>query len=203
MKIIALSSTLNMNVICPFESVTPSSISTNSSSFIFPAFTGVFLAGLPFGKVTSSCRNEKKIIKKQRHEPTPADNVETTSMKRHDIASTLIQRCINVLCPLGQVRNNEQQRKSLILPISTSTEDSDQLVHLRRLKRTPCGHTGLKQRRFNIGIKHGFSCINIHQIPWDVLKIEAESHGFQHLPRDLENVNALKKYVRSLLWHTN
>ena len=27
---------------------------------------------------------------------------------------------------------------------------------------------------FNIGIKHGFSCINIRQVPWEVLKTEAE-----------------------------
>ena len=38
-----------------------------------------------------------------------------------------------------------------------------------------------------IGIKYGFSCINIHQVPWEVC--------FQHLPRDLANVNALKKHV--------
>ena len=45
---------------------------------------------------------------------------------------------------------------------------------------------------FNIGIKHGFSCINIRQVPWEVLKTDAEGHGFQHLPRDLANVNDLK-----------
>ena len=44
----------------------------------------------------------------------------------------------------------------------------------------------------NIGIKHGFSCINIRQVPWEVLKTKAEGRGFQHLPRDLANVNALK-----------
>ena len=54
-----------------------------------------------------------------------------------------------------------------------------------------------------IGIKHGFSCINIRQVPWEVLKTEAEGRGFQHLPRDLANVNALKKHVRSLLLHKN
>ena len=32
--------------------------------------------------------------------------------------------------------------------------------------------------RYNIGIKHGFSCINIHQVPWEVLKIEAEGAVF-------------------------
>ena len=44
-----------------------------------------------------------------------------------------------------------------------------------------------------IGVKHGFSCINIRQVTWEVLKTEAEGRGFQHLPRDLANVNALKK----------
>ena len=53
----------------------------------------------------------------------------------------------------------------------------------------------------NIGIKHGFSCINIRQVPWEVLKTEAEDRGFQHLPRDLANINALKNHVRSLLLH--
>ena len=55
----------------------------------------------------------------------------------------------------------------------------------------------------NIGIKHGFSCINIRQVPWEVLKTEAEGRGFQHLPRDLANINALKNHVRSLLLHKN
>ena len=45
---------------------------------------------------------------------------------------------------------------------------------------------------FNIGIKHGFSSINIRQVPWEVLKTEAGGRGFQHLQRDLANVNALK-----------
>ena len=53
----------------------------------------------------------------------------------------------------------------------------------------------------NIEIKHSFSCINIHQVPWEVLKTEAEGRGFQHLPRDLANVNILKKHVWSLLLH--
>ena len=52
-----------------------------------------------------------------------------------------------------------------------------------------------------IGIRHGFSCINIHQVPWEVLKTEAEGHGFQHLLRDLANVNALKNHVPLLLLH--
>ena len=53
----------------------------------------------------------------------------------------------------------------------------------------------------NIGIKHVFSFINIHQVPWEVLKTEAEGRGFQHLPKYLANVNALKKHVGSLLLH--
>ena len=52
-----------------------------------------------------------------------------------------------------------------------------------------------------IRIKHGFSCIKIRQIPWEVLKTEAEGRGFQHLPRDMANVNAFKNHVRSLLLH--
>ena len=54
-----------------------------------------------------------------------------------------------------------------------------------------------------IGIKLGFSCINIRQVPWEVLKTEAKGLGFQHFPRDLVNVNALKNHVRSLLLHKN
>ena len=53
-----------------------------------------------------------------------------------------------------------------------------------------------------IGIKHDFSCMNIRQVPWEVLKTEA-GRGFQHLSRNLANVNALKNHVRSLLLHKN
>ena len=61
----------------------------------------------------------------------------------------------------------------------------------------------LIERYFNTGFKHGFSCINIRQVPWEVLKTVAEGRGFQHLPRDLANVNALKNHVRSLLLRKN
>ena len=37
-----------------------------------------------------------------------------------------------------------------------------------------------------------FQCINIRQVPWEVLKTVAFSLGFQQLPRDLANVNAWK-----------
>ena len=35
-----------------------------------------------------------------------------------------------------------------------------------------------------------FQCINIRKVPWEVLKTAASGLGFQHLPRDLANVNA-------------
>ena len=41
-----------------------------------------------------------------------------------------------------------------------------------------------------IGIKHGVSCINNRQVPWEVLKTAAFGGGFQHFLRDLANVNA-------------
>ena len=41
-----------------------------------------------------------------------------------------------------------------------------------------------------IAIKHGFQCINIHQVPWEVLKTAAYGFGFQHLPWGQVNVNA-------------
>ena len=37
-----------------------------------------------------------------------------------------------------------------------------------------------------------FHCINIRHISWEVLKTAASGVGFQHLPRDLANVNAWK-----------
>ena len=37
-----------------------------------------------------------------------------------------------------------------------------------------------------------FQCINTRQVPWEVLKTAAFGLGFQHLPRDLANVNAWK-----------
>ena len=87
-------------------------------------------------------------------------------------------------------------------------------------------NTTLVIRAFNIGIKHGYSCINIRQVPREVLKTEAGGRGFQHCPRnltnvnalenaltggrgfqhhprDLANVNALENHVRSLLLHKN
>ena len=37
-----------------------------------------------------------------------------------------------------------------------------------------------------------FQCINICQVPSEVLKTAASGLGFQHLPQDLANVNAWK-----------
>ena len=57
------------------------------------------------------------------------------------------------------------------------------------------GKLPVSGRPTNIGIKHGFSCINVCQVPREVLKTEAEGRGFQHLPRDLANVNVLENHV--------
>ena len=54
-----------------------------------------------------------------------------------------------------------------------------------------------------IAIKHVFSCINIRMVPREVLQTKARGRGFQHLPRELANVNALKNHVRSPLLHKN
>ena len=44
-----------------------------------------------------------------------------------------------------------------------------------------------------IAIEHVFfQCINIRQVPWEVLKTAAFGLGFQHLPRNLANVKAWK-----------
>ena len=37
-----------------------------------------------------------------------------------------------------------------------------------------------------------FKCINIRQVPWEVLKTAAFGLGFQHILRDLASVNAWK-----------
>ena len=74
---------------------------------------------------------------------------------------------------------------------------------LMRLHRCPSWFESSSGVHHNIGIEHGFTCINIRQVPWEVLKTEAEGCGFQHLPRNLENVNALKNHVRSLLLQKN
>ena len=51
------------------------------------------------------------------------------------------------------------------------------------------------QRNYSIGIKYGFPCINVCQVPREMLTTEAEGRGFQQLPRDLANVNALENNV--------
>ena len=37
-----------------------------------------------------------------------------------------------------------------------------------------------------------FQCINIRQIPWEVLKTAVSGLGVQHLPQHLANVSAWK-----------
>ena len=44
-----------------------------------------------------------------------------------------------------------------------------------------------------------FQCINIRQVPWEALKTAASGLGFQHLPRDLTNVNAWKTMFDSYI----
>ena len=52
-----------------------------------------------------------------------------------------------------------------------------------------------------------FQCINIRQVPWEVLKTAAFGLGFQHLPRDLANVNAWKTmfdpYIHKYIFDNN
>ena len=47
----------------------------------------------------------------------------------------------------------------------------------------------------NIGIKHGFLCINVCQVPRKMLKTEAVGRDFQDLPKDRTNVNLLENHV--------
>ena len=56
-------------------------------------------------------------------------------------------------------------------------------------------HIKLFGRDINAGIKHGFACINVCQVPREMFKTEAEGRDFQQLPRDLANVNALENNV--------
>ena len=61
-----------------------------------------------------------------------------------------------------------------------------------------------------IAIEHGFQCIIIRQVPWEMLKTAASDLSFQHLPQDLANVNACRpmfdpynKYLQYMhLWRT-
>ena len=59
----------------------------------------------------------------------------------------------------------------------------------------------LKFCQIDIGIKHALPCVNVCQVPRVMLKTEAEGRGFQQLPRNLANVNALENNVWSLLLH--
>ena len=78
------------------------------------------------------------------------------------------------------------------------------VVALSKNHSFPCVSVPLRTvLLFIIGIRHGFSCINIRQVPREMLKSEAGGCGFQHIPRDLAYVNALKNLVQSLLLHKN
>ena len=77
------------------------------------------------------------------------------------------------------------------------------VIMLCEIPKFPYIYTEDLLKRCIIGSKHGFSCSNIRQVLWEVLKTEAKGLSFQHLHRDLANVNALKNHVRSLLLHKN
>ena len=49
--------------------------------------------------------------------------------------------------------------------------------------------------KINIGIKHGFLCINICWAPREMLKPEPERRGFQPLPRGPADVNVSGNHV--------
>ena len=47
----------------------------------------------------------------------------------------------------------------------------------------------LNHNCFIRGIKHDFPFISIRKVPREMLKTKGKARGFQHLPRDLANVN--------------
>ena len=69
------------------------------------------------------------------------------------------------------------------------------MMYLQRKDCIICVKMGFQPVSLNIGIKHGISCINVCQVPREMLKTEAEGRGFQQLPRDLANFNALENNV--------
>ena len=54
---------------------------------------------------------------------------------------------------------------------------------------------------FVMGVKHDFPFINIRKVPREVLKTKGEPRDFQHLPRDLANVNEWQNHDWSVLLH--
>ena len=121
-------------------------------------------------------------------------SVETISQQTYNVATMSLQlRCSDVVTTF-------QRRCVFDGILSSATFIFSKLTLNRHFDCLP-GHPLYFLSTSNIGIKHGFSYINIRQVPWEVLKTEAEGRGFQHLPRDLVNVNALKNHVRSLLLH--
>ena len=89
-------------------------------------------------------------------------------------------RLLNVYCEIFGTSSYGEGRTSL-------------RVRLRHMNECRIFH--------NIGIKHVFPCINVCQVPREMLKTEAVGRGFPHLPRDLANVNVLENNDRSLLFH--
>ena len=54
---------------------------------------------------------------------------------------------------------------------------------MKAFPQTDQAGPALSKYRINIGIKHGFSCINIRQVPWEVLKTEAKGLAFSTPPK--------------------
>ena len=60
-----------------------------------------------------------------------------------------------------------------------------------------------RKRICNIGIKRDFPFINIRKVLREVLKTMGEARGFQHLPRNLVNVDEWQNHVWLLLHKSN
>ena len=102
---------------------------------------------------------------------------------------------------IDSLRVNSQKKNILWVLISSALESTSDEYHNIFCRNTRKNKYSLVEKHalssaltycFTIGIKHGFPCINIRQVLREVLK--TEGHGFQHLPRDLANVNGLKTY---------
>ena len=107
----------------------------------------------------------------------------------HDVMKTSHSEAISLLTKLR--RRNSSTTNAFTRKGATNTEGRVDLSSIEVWN----------DQGSNIGIKHDFPFINIRKVPREVLKIEGEARGFQHLPRDLANVNEWQNHVWSLLLH--
>ena len=157
-------------------------------------------------KAKIQAQSEEHMNKRWQNE-SPHDNTNKSGMsaqQRHRSACSSAKSDQSSLCTQWVAKDPSF--------LHADSEDSDQtglmqrLISLRRANMPFCWFCHEVAQiimKCNIGIKHGFSCINSRQVPWEMLKTEAKGPGFQHLQRDLVNVNALKNHVWSLLLHKN